>query len=34
MSLDAVYLITVFIVAIIAGAGWHIGNWIAGKILG
>jgi hypothetical protein len=33
MSLDLVYLLTVLVVAIIAGFGWHVGAWIAGKLL-
>jgi hypothetical protein len=32
MSLDLVYLLTVFLVAIIAGAGWKIGTTIIEKL--
>ena len=34
MSLDLVYLLTVLVVAIIAGFGWRIGNWIAARLVG
>lgn len=32
MSLDLLYLLTVLVVAFIAGFGWHVGNWAAEKI--
>ena len=32
MSLDLLFLVTVLVVALIAGFGWLVGCWIAGKI--
>lgn len=34
MSLDLIYLLTVLVVAIVAGFGWRIGNWLASKLVG
>lgn len=34
MSLDLMYLLTVLVVAIIAGFGWSVGQRIAAKLLG
>ena len=32
-SLTWMNLLTVFVFSLIAGAGWHAGNWLASKIL-
>lgn len=32
-SLDLMSLVTVFVVTLVAGAGWTLGTWLMGKIL-